>query len=176
MIGRVKATVEVKALPEDVFAAMVDLPSQDEWMLGTRLFALSGEDVAEGVDRKEVRVPQVGSKIAALTGIAGMGVLDTMTVTVFDPPHRWEVRHTGSAFKGVGIFRVEPTPTGSRVTWVEEIDLPFGILGGLGFRLVKPLVHSGLAISLRHLARGVCTGILPVTQRPTPIPGQETSP
>ncbi|MET3803460.1 uncharacterized protein YndB with AHSA1/START domain [Nakamurella sp. UYEF19] len=151
--GKVHATLDVKASVEQVFAAMVDLPSQDRWMLGTRLFALEGE----------VDVPEVGSRIAALTGIAGIGVLDTMTVTVFDPPHRWETVHTGNAFKGIGIFSVEPGPLGARVTWAEEVDLPLGALGRFGWNFAKPLVRWGLSESLRRLARGVVEGSLPVT-------------
>lgn len=162
MIGRVHATIEVRADVADVFAALVDLPSQDRWMLGTRLFALRGDS----------DVPQVGSKIAALTGVAGVGVLDTMTVTVFDPPHRWETEHTGNAFKGVGIFLVEPAAGGARVTWAEEIRLPLGIVGGFGWKAAKPLVRWGLAVSLRRLARGVVAGSLPVAGRQQPARGK----
>jgi len=155
VIGKVQATVEMHADVAAVFAAVVDLPSQDRWMLGTRLFALSGD----------TDVPQVGAKIAALTGVAGVGVLDTMTVTVFDPPHRWETEHTGHAFKGVGTFLVEPAAGGTRVTWAEEIRLPLGLVGGFGWKAAKPLVRWGLAVSLRRLARGVLAGSLPVTGR-----------
>jgi hypothetical protein len=152
MTVRVAATVDVPASVEVVFAAMIDLPSQDEWILGTRLFALDGD----------VDVPGVGSKIAALTGLAGFGVLDTMTVTVYDPPHRWETSHTGNAIKGIGIFTVEPGPKGARVTWAEEVDLPFGIVGRLGWTVAKPLVRWGLAASLRRLSAGIISGKLPL--------------
>ena len=121
-------------------------------MLGTKLFALEGD----------VDSPLAGSRMAALTGIGGIGVLDTMVVTVFDPPHRWETTHTGNAFKGRGIFRVEPLPRGARITWEEEIELPFGIVGRLGWPLAKPLVKWGLAKSLNSLARGIADGTLPV--------------
>ncbi len=157
MIATVEASVDIAAPVETVFAAMVDLASQDRWMLGTTLFALDGD----------VPVPDVGSAIAALTGIAGIGVLDTMTVTVYEPPYRWETRHTGNAFKGVGIFRVEPAPRGARVTWAEEIELPFGVVGRVGWRAAKPVVRWGLSHSLRNLRKGVVDGTLPVT-RPAP--------
>lgn len=154
VIGRVEASRQVDAPVADVFAAMVDLSSQDRWMLGTRLFALEGQ----------VAVPEVGSRIAALTGIAGIGVLDTMTVTVYEPPHRWETVHTGKAFKGVGVFRVEQAGAGSLVTWGEEIPLPLGFLGGAGWKVVRPLVRWGLSVSLRKLGKGVRNGTLPVSR------------
>lgn len=152
MTARVAASIDVPASVVDVFAAMIDLPSQDKWILATRLFALDGE----------VEVPGVGSKIAALTGVAGIGVLDTMTVTVYDPPHRWETSHTGNAIKGVGIFTVEPGPQGARVTWAEEIELPLGFVGRLGWIVAKPLVRWALAASLRRLAAGIVSGKLPL--------------
>lgn len=152
MTVRVEATVDVPASVEDVFAAMIDLPSQDDWMLGTRLFALDGD----------TDVPGVGSKIAALTGLAGFGVLDTMTVTAYDPPHRWETSHTGNAIKGVGIFTVERHPKGARVTWAEEVELPFGLVGRIGWTVAKPLVRWGLATSLRRLSAGIVSGKLPL--------------
>ena len=154
MIAKLAVSIDVAAPAELVFASVVDLPSQDRWMLGTTLFALGGD----------VAAPDVGSQIAALTGVAGVGVLDTMVVTDYDPPHRWATRHTGKAFRGAGIFTVEVTPSGSRVTWAEEIDLPFGILGRVGWRGAKPLVRWGLAKSLRTLADGVLDGSLPVNR------------
>ena len=161
MSARVTASFDVSAPVELVFAAMVDLRSQDKWILATTLFALDGD----------VDVPLVGSKIAALTGLAGIGVLDTMTVTVYEPPNRWITEHTGNAFKGTGIFEVEPTPDGARVTWTEEIDLPLGLLGRLGWKVAEPLVRWGLTASLKRLAKGVLDGTLPVTragQKPGP--------
>lgn len=153
MTADVSVSVDVAASVEVAFSAMVDLASQDRWMLGTRLFPLEGD----------VPVPQVGSRMAALTGIGGVGVLDTMVVTVFDPPYRWETTHTGNAFKGVGIFLVEPRGEHSaRITWKEEIELPLGILGRLGWPVAKPLVRWGLAKSLNSLAKGILDGSLPV--------------
>jgi carbon monoxide dehydrogenase subunit G len=151
--ARVAASFDVSAPVEKVFAAMVDLRSQDKWILATTLFALDGD----------VEVPFVGSKIAALTGLAGVGVLDTMTVTVYEPPNRWITEHTGNAFKGTGTFQVESAPGGARVTWAEEIELPLGILGRLGWKVAEPLVRWGLTASLKRLAKGVMDGSFPVT-------------
>ncbi len=42
---------------------------------------------------------------------------------------------------------------GSRFVWREEIDLPLGRLGRLGWPIVKPLLAAGVALSLRRFAR-----------------------
>lgn len=161
MRARVSVGVPVAAPAEVVFAAMVDLAAQDEWMLGTRLYALAGE----------VPVPDVGSRMAALTGLRGLGILDLMEVTVFDPPRRWETRHTDGVIKGRGIFTVDPAGPGACVaTWVEEVDLPLGLLGRAGWPLARPAVAWGLRRSLQRLAAGVLDGTLP-PRRPAPPAG-----
>jgi len=160
--AHVTASVDVRASVDDVFAAMVDLKSQDRWMLGTTLFPVDGD----------VEVPLVGSRIAALTGLGGVGVLDTMTVTVYEPPHLWITAHTGHAFKGTGIFKVDPGSQGARVTWAEELELPFGIVGRLGWKAAEPIVRWGLTVSLKRLAKGILDGSLPVT-RPAGTPAEQ---
>ncbi len=169
MTGRraaVYASVDVAAPVEVVFAAMVELASQDEWMLGTHLFPLDGD----------VKMPGVGSRMAALTGIGGLGVLDTMIVSVYEPPHRWEVQHTGGLIKGLGIFAVTSNGGGSTVTWGEELDLPLGAVGRIGFAAMKPLVRWGLTHSLRRLAAGVLDGSLPIGTRPDLSDGRPAKP
>ena len=161
MIASLTVSEPVSAPPETVFEAMVDLRSQEKWVLGTRLFALSGP----------AEVPQVGSRLAALTGVGGIGVLDLMIVTRYEPPERWETDHVG-AFRGRGVFAVEPRPAGAQAVWVEEVELPFGVLGRLGWVLVRPAIRWGLRQSLRRLARGVESGTLPVRATGGPRPSE----
>ena len=162
----VTAAVDVDGPAERAFAAMVDLRSQDRWVLLTKLYALAGD----------APVPQVGSRIAAMTAVAGIGVFDTMQVTVYDPPHRWETQHDGGLIKGRGVFAVEPTARGLRAVWVEEVDLPLGILGRIGWIAVKPLVRWGLSASLRTLAAGLQQGYLPVDGAKMPAAVQPAAP
>ena len=118
--------------------ALTDWELHDRWMLLTR---------ASG-GRSE------GASIEAWTGLGRLAVRDTMTIVVWEPPHRCVVRHTGRVVRGSGAFEVQAlTPTTSRVVWSEWIDLPLGLLGRLGWPLVRPLVRLGVGISLRRLAR-----------------------
>ncbi len=137
---------------DEVFAAMVDLRSQERWILATKLFALDGP----------TPVPDVGSKIAAFTSVFGFGFLDLMTVTEYQPGRLWRTRHTGAVVRGEGIFAVQPAGSGCRAVWIEDVDVPFGVIGRAGFALVKPVVAAALRASLRRLVSGVRAGRLPV--------------
>lgn len=143
MTARVEVSVLVDADPAAAFAAIVDLPVQERWMVGTRLYPLVSP----------VDLPAVGARLAAFTGLGDVGFLDIMTVTEYDPPHRWVVRHDGAFVKGVGIFVVDRVDGRTRVTWIEDLELPFGVLGRLGFPLVRPFARAGVWYSLRRLAR-----------------------
>lgn len=151
----VAASVEVAVPPALAFAALIDLPSQDRWIIATRLYALDGPAV----------VPEVGSRIAALTGLGGIGFLDTMVVTAFEAGRRWEVLHTGRVVRGTGLFSVDPigaTGAACRVTWAEGVELPFGLLGRAVWPLARPVIRTALGASLRRLAVGLRDGTLPV--------------
>lgn len=130
-------TADVRAPAGPVWEALTDWELHDRWMLLTR---------ASG-GRSE------GASIEAWTGFRRLAVRDTMTIVVWEPPHRCVVRHTGRIVRGSGAFEVlELTPTTSRVVWSEWLDLPLGLLGRLGWPLVRPLVGLGVRVSLRRLA------------------------
>jgi uncharacterized protein YndB with AHSA1/START domain len=153
---RVEATVDVPADAATAFAAVVDLPSQERWILLTKLYELAGD----------VAVPRVGSRFVAFTGVASVGFLDNLVVTEYDPPRRWVARHEGEFVRGFGIMQVQPLGEGSRVTFTEELELPFGVLGRLGWPLARPFARWGIAASLRRMARLVSAGQLPLATSP----------
>ncbi len=134
-------TVDVPADPQTVFDAMTDWDAQHEWMLGTR------------VEGRHQNGKGIGGTFAAFTGIGPLGFWDPMTITRWDAPHVVEVLHEGNVVKGTGEFRVERAGSGSRFVWREDIDLPLGMLGQVGWPLVKPLFAAGVAFSLRRFAR-----------------------
>lgn len=134
-------TVDVPADPHTVFAAMTDWDAQHEWMLGTRVRATDQAGRGEG------------GGIEAFTGLGRIGFWDTMTITRWDPPHVVEVEHTGHVVRGIGVFGVESSGSGSRFVWREEVDPPLGAFGAAGWYLVKPVLAAGVAWSLRRFAR-----------------------
>ena len=139
--------VDIDAPPERVWAALVAWDTQGEWMLLTRVRSTDLGGIG------------VGGGIEGFTGIGPVGVLDTMRITVWDPPRRCDVLHTGRVVKGTGIFEVIELGAGrSRLVWSEILDLPLGVLGRLGFPLVRPLFVWGVQRSLNRFARYVEQG------------------
>ena len=130
--------VDVEAPAGQVWRALTDWARQGEWMPLTDVRVIGGDPAG------------VGGRIEARTGIpvAGgrrVGLLDTLEITGWQPPHRVEVLHTGRVVRGPGVFEVRPRGAGATVVWTEELDLPLGALGRFGWPLVKP----GAALALR---------------------------
>lgn len=136
--------VVVDAPPQAVWDAVTDWPRQSEWMLGTTVRATDLDGVG------------VGGGLEAFTGVGRAGFWDTMVITEWDPPWRCVVLHTGQVVKGLGIFEVLALPGGrSRFVWAEELDLPLGVLGRIGWPVVRPGFAWGVRRSLAKLARDV---------------------
>jgi polyketide cyclase/dehydrase/lipid transport protein len=138
-------TVDVEAPPERVFAAVTDWTRQGEWMLFTDVEVVGGDPHG------------VGGRLVARTGVPWrrgrhLGVLDTIVVTEWDPPRRVVVQHTGRIVRGPGIFEVTPRGEHATFTWTEQLWLPFGLLGQLGWPLVEPFFVAGVRRSLRRFA------------------------
>lgn len=132
--------VEASAPPEQVWAAITDWARQGEWMLATKVRRISTTRTG------------LGTEIEALTGLGRFGVRDTMRVTEWDPPWRCTMQHTGRMIRGRGIFEVSARPGGSRFSWTEDLELPFGIVGRAGWPLVRPLTRWGLQRSVNRFA------------------------
>jgi hypothetical protein len=118
---------------------------QGSWMLQTSVWLTSEIEVGPGTE------------IAAFTGpfhklfprLSFFGILDTMVVTNWHPPHICDVLHTGKIIKGTGRFEVvETSATTSQFNWSEIIWAPRAI-----FMILKPALYVGVWISLRRFAR-----------------------
>jgi uncharacterized protein YndB with AHSA1/START domain len=139
-MAEITLSVEVDAPPEAVWDALVDWDRQGEWMLLTRVRGGYGP----------------GADVEAFTGVGPVGFLDRMTITDWRPPLRCQVRHTGRVVRGAAAFEVEPMAGGrSRFVWTEWLVLPLGLVGRVGFALLRPLVVAGIHYSLRRFARWV---------------------
>ena len=142
-------TVDVDAPVERTWAGATDWAGQGEWMLGTRVRPTAQEGRG------------VGGGIEAFTGVGRLGFLDTMQITLWEPPHRCHVLHTGRLVRGTGAFEVHPRGSGSTFLWREDLELPLGRLGAVGWLLVRPLFAYGVQLSLKRFARWVEAGRAP---------------
>ena len=137
--------VDCDASIEKVWAKIADWGSQGEWMVATRVWLTS--DISEGV----------GTSIAAFTGpahriypkLSFLGLLDTMTVTTWQPPSRCDVIHTGKILKGTGTFQLDSNgPNSTTFFWSETIDIHRAL-----FLFGAPFIWLGVRISLARFAR-----------------------
>jgi carbon monoxide dehydrogenase subunit G len=144
-VAELVVTQEVAAPQQQVWDVLTDWDVHDRWMLLTR---------ASG-GRHE------GATLEAFTGVGRIGFVDPMIVTVWEPPLRAVVRHTGRVVHGSGSFEVERlAPARSRVVWSEWVVPPLGVVGRLGWPLVRPVLRQFVQVSLRRLARYVEQGAL----------------
>lgn len=141
MSERISEQVPVAAAPDQVFAAATDWPGQREWVFATTVRATRGPGRA------------VGDEISARTGWGPLGFTDTMTITTWDPPRECRVRHTGRLVRGTATFAVEENADGtSTFIWSEDLDLPLGRIGALGFRATRGVFSYFVRRSLRRFA------------------------
>ncbi len=145
----VELRIPVKASQESVWSAITDWKRQGEWMFATHVDVTS--DNHEGV----------GASLAAFTGFGPVGFLDTMTITSWEPPYRCDVNHTGRVVRGTGTFIVERISDSESVfVWSEDLEIPLGSVGRLGFALTRPTFITGVRKSLEKFARLVEAGTL----------------
>lgn len=147
MTATLVLTVDVDAPVERTWAGAVDWAGQGQWMLGTTVRPTRNQ--GQGV----------GGGIEAFTGLGRLGFLDPMDITLWEPPHRCHVLHTGRLVRGTGAFEVAPRgPHRSTFVWREDLELPLGSLGRAAWPLVRPLFAYGVQLSLKRFARWVDAG------------------
>lgn len=147
MTASLELTVDVAAPVEDTWIGATDWAHQGEWMLGTRVHGT----VRDGIG--------VGGGIEAFTGVGRLGFLDIMEITLWEPPYRCHVLHTGRVVRGTGAFEVRDRGQGrSTFLWREDLDLPLGAAGRVAWPVLRPVFAAGVQASLRRFARWVETG------------------
>lgn len=147
--AHVELTVDIQVPAQAVWDAIVDWPSQSKWMMGTKVWPVNGDGTG------------VGGQIEAFTGIWKIGFLDTMTITKWEPPLRCDVDHTGRVVRGTGTFVVVPLSDHScRFEWSEDLDLPLGVVGKVGFGLTRWAFEFGVQKSLNKFAHMLESGTI----------------
>lgn len=142
--NRLSISISIDAPRESVWAKIADWNSQGDWMLQTKVWVTSV--IHEGV----------GTSIAAFTGpfyflypkFKFLGLLDLMTVTMWEPPIRCDVEHVGKLLKGSGSFVLREENSKTIFDWSETIIAPTLI-----YAVISPFLYIGVRISLARFAR-----------------------
>lgn len=137
-----RALVHIEAPPERVWELVAGWERQAEWMVD-----------ATSVVVLTARREGVGTRIRAVTTVAGIPVADPMEVTRWEPGRLVEVRHLGWPIRGIAWFDLRPSLTGTWFEWAEELDPPLGPLGEAGATVLRGALERMLGRSLATLKR-----------------------
>lgn len=140
-MAKLDVSVFIRATPQRVWEIIEDLPAQETWMVDVRKIEVTSEQRSG-----------VGTVVEVSSDLFGLPLVrDTMLITTWQPPVRYDVEHSGQ-FSGTGAFVLEPAPGGTLFRWLEDFKPPLGPLGELGFRLVVgPHMRRVFARSLANL-------------------------
>jgi uncharacterized protein YndB with AHSA1/START domain len=135
----IESLVVIDAPIERVWAEIADVEGQPRWMH----------------DLKSVRIETpgpvgAGTRANGVVRIFGISVTDPITITAFEPPRRFAIRHEG-LFTGHGVIDLEAGADGTTtiVRWHETLIPP--LLPHLGSLLGQPVLREIFQADLNRL-------------------------
>jgi uncharacterized membrane protein len=142
----IRSLIVIDAPIERVWAVIAAVEDQPRWMTEMKgLRILSDGPVG------------VGMICEADVRMFGITVTDPVTITVFDPPHRYAINHDGT-FRGHGLITLESgaDATTTIVRWDEVLIPP--LLPHLGALAMAPALGAIFQADLERLKELVETG------------------
>jgi hypothetical protein len=82
----------------------------------------------------------VGTTFDCVTRIGPLRTTDRMTVTRWEPSVAMGIEHRG-AVTGVGELRLERAEAGTKLSWREELRLPWWFGGRVGEAIARPVLR-----------------------------------
>jgi carbon monoxide dehydrogenase subunit G len=142
-MARVTQSIDILAPVEVVWREAADLGSHAEWMA-------DAESVEFMTDQRQGR----GTLMQVETVVGPFRLTDLMEVTGWEDHESIAVKHTGLV-TGEGIFTLEPSPSGTRFTWTEELSFPWHLGGPITAFFAKPVLGFIWRRNLRGLKRRI---------------------
>jgi uncharacterized protein YndB with AHSA1/START domain len=137
----IRTFVVIDAPIARVWSEVADVEGQPRWMRDLKRVRL--------LTPRPVRV---GTRAVGTVRIFGLGVEDPVTITRFDAPTAFGIRHDGR-FSGHGLLTLERGADGrSTIVRWEELLVP-PVLPRLGGRLLRPLLRQVFQADLHRLRR-----------------------
>jgi uncharacterized protein YndB with AHSA1/START domain len=146
-MARFAVSIHIDAPPERVWDVLADWEGSAAWMVDATVVEVVGTQ-REGV----------GTRVRAVTRIAGVPLTDKMIVTRWEPGSLIQVIHVGWPIRGPAWFELTPEGGGTLFHWVEELDPPLGPVGEAGARLLRRPIEGVLLASARRFANLVVPG------------------
>lgn len=103
-MGRIQIVREVPHSVEESWGRITDWPRHGDFVPLTMVRATS-------------------RGIVGRTSIGPLGFDDTMDIARWDPPRHCRLEKTGRIVRGWAEIDVEPSGTGSKVTWTEDVSV-----------------------------------------------------
>jgi carbon monoxide dehydrogenase subunit G len=142
---RIRMSATFQAPPERVWSVLADWERQASWMPDVAWLRPLGPE------------RELGARLAVRTRVFGIpAATDLMTVTVWEPPARLRIDHTG-VVRGWGEWRLDPAGEGTAFTWLEEFRMPPPVLGDLALAIYSPWQRWMLRRSISNLERLVAS-------------------
>lgn len=135
-----RVATRIRAEPSRVWDLLADWEGSAAWMVdATTVDVVGGQRTG------------VGTKVRALTTIAGIKLVDVMEVVGWEEERLIAVMHHGWPIRGLAWFELVPTENGTWFEWAEELDPPLGPLGELGGLILKRPIERVLRKSVGKL-------------------------
>ena len=133
-------STDIDAPPSRVWDLLSDWEGSAAWMVDATTVEVVGEQRTG-----------VGTKVRAVTRIAGIALEDRLRVVGWEDEHLISIMHVGWPIRGLAWFEIFPRNGGTRFDWGEELDPPLGPLGELGGRILRRPIERVLAKSAMKL-------------------------
>ena len=139
-MARIAVSVDIPQPPDVVWADVEQLETHVEWMADAESIEFEGEQ------RRGV-----GTTMKVLTKVGPLQTVDVIRVVTWEPQHTIGVRHDGLV-TGEGEFQLQPTESGTRFHWAEDLVMPWYFGGRFGALVAKPILAAVWRRNLKRLA------------------------
>lgn len=139
-----RVTGMIDAPPSRVWDVLCDWEGSAAWMVDATTVEVLGPQ-REGV----------GTRVRAVTRVAGIPLTDQMVVIDWFPERLIQVRHERFPIIGPAWFALAPRNAGTHFEWGENLVPPLGKLGQAGAFVLRRPIEALLAKSLAKL-KAVC--------------------